>query len=92
MSAAARKSIGEATRRRWEAFRGAKAASAKAAAKPKRKMSAEGKARIIAATKKRWAAFHKARKAAAKTSALKSRKTRVLGATPMAGVPAPAKP
>ena len=66
MSAAARKRIGEATRKRWAAFRAAKRKSEKPAKRPKRKLSAAGKARIIAATKKRWAAVHKAQQAAAK--------------------------
>src|SRR5262245_58453526 len=65
MSAAARKRIGEATRRRWEAYRKAKARAEKPA-KPKRKLSKAGRAAIIAATKKRWAAVHKAEKAAAR--------------------------
>jgi hypothetical protein len=69
MTAAARKRISEATRKRWMAFRKAKAQAEAPAAKPKRKMSAVGRARIIAATKKRWAAIHKAQTAAAKTSA-----------------------
>src|SRR6476646_462272 len=37
MSAAARKRIGEATRKRWAAFRAGKNEAAKPAAKPKRK-------------------------------------------------------
>jgi hypothetical protein len=69
MSAAARKRIGEATRRRWIAFRKQKAEAAKPAAKPKRKMSAAGRAAIVAATKKRWAAVRAAKKAAAKKAA-----------------------
>ena len=61
MSAAARKRIALAQKKRWAAF---KAKSKKAAEpQPKREMSAEGRARIVAATKKRWAAFRKAQKA-----------------------------
>jgi len=54
MNAAARKRIGEATRKRWAALKKAKDAPAKAE-KPKRKMSAGGRARIVAATKQRGA-------------------------------------
>jgi hypothetical protein len=53
MSAAARKRIGDAQRKRW-AETGAKTAS-ETAAKPKRKLSATGRAAIVAALKKRWA-------------------------------------
>jgi len=49
---------------RWQKARG-EAPTKPAAKKPKRKMSAAGRARIIAATKKRWAAFHAAQKASA---------------------------
>jgi hypothetical protein len=61
MSAAGRKAIAEAQRKRWAAKPGA-AAVAVAAKKPKRKLSAAGRANIVAALKKRWAA----KKAAAK--------------------------
>lgn len=61
MSAAGRKAIAEAQRRRWAASR-EKTAVPKAAKKPKRKLSAEGRAAIVTALKKRWAA----KKAAAK--------------------------
>lgn len=71
MSAAARKRIGLAQKKRWAAYKAAKAAPA--APKPqKRVLSAAGRARIIAATKKRWAAFRKAQqtpKAAPKRAA-----------------------
>jgi hypothetical protein len=64
MSAAARKRIGDAQRRRWAASKGEAEPPAKTAtAKPKRKMSAAGKKAISEATKKRWAAFHAAKKA-----------------------------
>ena len=53
MSAAARKRIGDAQRKRWAAT-GAQTAS-KATARPKRKLSAAGTAAIVAALKKRWA-------------------------------------
>ena len=72
ISAAARKRIGEAQRKRWAAQGNA---SAKKAAKPKRKLSAEGRANIVAALKKRWAAkksgLSVAKKKAPKKSASK---------------------
>ena len=62
MSAAAKKRISEATRKRWQAFRAAKAEAQKPAEKPKRKMSAARRAALIANLKKARAA--KAKKAA----------------------------
>jgi peptidoglycan hydrolase CwlO-like protein len=60
MSAAGRKAIAEAQRKRWAAAKGeeapAKKTAAKTAKKPKRKLSAAGRAAIVAALKKRWAA------------------------------------
>jgi len=55
LSAAGRKRVGEAARRRWAAVR---AEQEVAAAPPprKRKLSAAGRAAIVAALKKRWAA------------------------------------
>ena len=64
ISAAGRKAIAEAQRKRWAASKveaQPKAAKTKPA-KKKRTLSAEGKANIVAALKKRWAA----KKAAAK--------------------------
>src|SRR5664279_4461581 len=56
-SAAARKRMAEAQRKRWAVSKGSSAALASpVAAKPKRKLSAAGKAAIVAALKKRWAA------------------------------------
>ena len=56
MSAAARKRIAAAQRKRWAVYKKAKNQSAVPAAKPaKRKMSAEGRKRIAEASKKRWA-------------------------------------
>jgi len=55
MSAAGRKAIAEAQRKRWAAKKENPAAP-KAAKKPKRKLSAAGRAAIVAALKKRWAA------------------------------------
>jgi hypothetical protein len=79
MSAAARKRIGDAQRKRWAASKGeAESPSKTATAKPKRKMSAAGRKAISEATKKRWAAFHAAKakpvvakKATAKKAAVK---------------------
>jgi hypothetical protein len=51
MSAAGRRAIAEAQRKRWAAKKAIAAPS-----KPKRKLSAAGKANIVAALKKRWAA------------------------------------
>ena len=100
MSAAARRRIGEATRKRWAAFRAAKAGKA-ASAKLKRKISKAGRAAIVAATKKRWAEFRKqkaqaekeapakknAPRAKARKAALKTRKVRILAAIPPVAVP-----
>ena len=63
MSAAARKRIGDAQRKRWAESKKTSSPVAPAAAKPKRKLSAAGKKAISEATKKRWAAFHAAKKA-----------------------------
>jgi hypothetical protein len=67
MSAAGRKAIAEAQRKRWADSKKAAASSApEAAPKKKRKLSKAGRAAIVAATKKRWEAVHKAQNAAAK--------------------------
>lgn len=64
MSAAARKRISDAQRKRWAESKGhSESPSEKGTPKPKRKMSAAGKATIVAATKKRWEAFHAAKQA-----------------------------
>jgi hypothetical protein len=56
MSAAARKRIGDAQRKRWAASKTASAGtSPNVVSKPKRKLSAAGRKAISAATKKRWA-------------------------------------
>ena len=55
MSAAGRKAIAEAQRKRWAASKGTTEAP-KAAKAPKRKLSAAGRANIVAALKKRLAA------------------------------------
>ncbi len=65
MSAAGRKAIAEAQRKRWAAAKGQAETKSPKVAKPvkkKRVLSAAGKAAIVAALKKRWAA----KKAAAK--------------------------
>src|ERR1019366_3979110 len=73
MSAAARKRIGDAQRKRWAESKGASESVATSEApKRKRKLSAAGKRAISAATKKRWAAFHAA-KAVAKPAVAKKR-------------------
>ncbi len=57
MSAAGRKRIAEAQRKRWAGIKkDSDGPAAKAPAKKKRKLSAEGRKRIIEATKKRGAA------------------------------------
>jgi hypothetical protein len=56
MSAAGRKAIAEAQRKRWAASKkAAEGPAPEVASKPKRKLSAAGRKAIIAATKKRWA-------------------------------------
>ena len=68
MSAAARKRIGDAQRKRWAEAKTESEPSpvAPEAPKPKRKLSAAGKAAIVAALKKRWAAKRAAAEKAAK--------------------------
>ena len=64
LSAAARKRIGDAQRKRWAESKGAfQPVAASEAPKRKRKLSAAGKRAISTATKKRWAAFHAAKEA-----------------------------
>jgi hypothetical protein len=55
MSAAGRKAIAEAQRKRWAGMKRESSAPT-APKKPKRKLSAAGRAAIVAALKKRWAA------------------------------------
>ena len=55
MSAAGRKRIAEAQRKRLAAAKGANEPVAPQPTKPKRKLSAAGRAAIVAALKKRWA-------------------------------------
>jgi hypothetical protein len=70
ISAAGRKAIAEAQRKRWAAKKAAEPAPAEAA-KPKRKLSAAGRKRIIEATKKRWAAVKAAKAQQEKAAARK---------------------
>jgi hypothetical protein len=65
VSAAGRKRMAEAQRKRWAAKKQAGAAPKAAkpeAQKPKRKLSAAGRKRIVEATKKRWALVRAAAK------------------------------
>src|ERR1019366_5802238 len=55
MSAAARKRIGDAQRKRWAESKKTSSPVAPKAPKPKRKLSAAGKKAIADATKRRWA-------------------------------------
>ena len=56
MSAAGRRAIAEAQRKRWAAKKAGTAAAANVAPKKKRRLSAAGRAAIVAASKRRWAA------------------------------------
>jgi hypothetical protein len=55
MSAAGRRAIAEAQRKRWAEAKKVTEPEPEEAAKPKRRLSAAGRRAIIAATKKRWA-------------------------------------
>jgi|ERR1017187_5462955 hypothetical protein len=76
MSAAARKRIRDAQRKRWAESKKESAPSSPVAPKTKRRLSKAGKAAIVAALKKRWAAKRVApavgKKAIAKKSAVKA--------------------
>jgi hypothetical protein len=61
MSAAGRKAIAAAQRKRWAALKG-DAVTSQAPKKAKRKLSPAGRAAIVAALKKRWAAKKAAKK------------------------------
>ena len=81
MSAAARKRIGDAQRKRWAESKGtSQLSSASGTPKPKRKLSAAGKGAIAEGVRKRWAAFHAAKTAekpvAAKKGAAKKTRSR----------------
>ena len=84
MSAAARKRIGDAQRKRWAASKKAAEPSVpEAAPKPKRKLSAAGRKAIIAATKKRWEAVRVAKAQQEKAVAKKPAKRRVAKRAPV---------
>jgi hypothetical protein len=71
MRGAGKKAIAEAQRKRWTASRGeAEPQSRTRTAKPKRKLSAAGRAATVAALKRRWAA-KKVGQAVAKKGAVK---------------------
>jgi hypothetical protein len=90
MSAAARKRIALAQKKRWAAFhKGKEAAAVPEKPKAKRRISAEGLKRIIAATKKRWRLAK-----AAKTKSSNARKkapTKVAVKKAVAKKPTPVK-
>jgi hypothetical protein len=60
MSAAGRRRIAAAQKKRWAALKAHAKIAAKPAAPKKRKMSAAARKRIGEATRKRWAALRKA--------------------------------
>jgi hypothetical protein len=72
ISAAGRRAIAEAQKKRWAESKksaGAPAKAASKAGKPKRRLSQAGRAAIVAALKKRWAAKKALVKKAAKKAA-----------------------
>lgn len=75
MSAAGKRAIAEAQRKRWAALKGQPEgeAPAPAPAKRKRRLSAAGRAAIIAATKKRWALKRAAEAATAKNASTRNK-------------------
>src|ERR1017187_6197445 len=92
MSAAARKRIGDAQRKRWAASKKPAATlpiTVAAPEAPKRKLSAAGNRAIAAGSKKRWTEFHAA-KAVAKPAVAKKR-TAKKTTVKKAAVKAPAK-
>src|SRR5664280_248713 len=92
MSAAARKRIGDAQRKRWAESKKESAPSspvAPEAAKPKRKLSAAGRKAIAEATRKRWARVKaeaataaKAKQAPAAKKAARSERESIAGTNP----------
>jgi hypothetical protein len=87
MSAAGRKAIAEAQRKRWaDSKKPAEPSAPEAPPKPKRKLSAAGKAAIVAATKRRWEAVRAAKaqqeKAATKKPAKKAAVKKVAKKSP----------
>jgi hypothetical protein len=71
MSAAGRKAIAAAQRKRWAAKKAESNGAPAKSEKPKRKLSAAGKAAIVAALKKRWAAKRAATAESSKKTAQK---------------------
>jgi hypothetical protein len=55
MSAASRKRIAVAQKKRWAEYRNRKATAVQEAKEPRRKMSAASRKRVAAAARKRWA-------------------------------------
>ena len=91
ISAAGRKAIAEAQRKRWAASKtAAELPASEAASKPKRKLSAAGRKAIIAATKKRWR-LQKAAAKAQSTAARKAAPARKKAANKKTAVKAPTK-
>jgi len=74
MSAAGRKRIAEAQRKRWAAVKGASEPATPQPPKRKRRLSAAGRAAIVAALKKRWAG----KRASSRTPDRGTRSTRKL--------------
>jgi hypothetical protein len=74
MSAAGRKAIAEAQRKRWAAAKKPTEPAPHEAAKPKRKLSEAGRKAIADATRKRWAAVKAAKAQQAKAAARKPAK------------------
>jgi cell division septum initiation protein DivIVA len=73
MSAAGRRAIAEAQRKRWAASKkAAQPLAPKAAPKAKRRLSAAGRKAIVAATKKRWAAIRAAKAKAGKLARIRT--------------------
>ena len=90
MSAAGRKAIAEAQRKRWAAAKKPTEPAPHEAAKPKRNLSEAGRKAIADATRKRWAAVKAAKAQQAKTAARKPAKKRAAKGT--ASVPVPTAP
>ena len=90
MSAAGRKAIAEAQRKRWAAAKKPTEPAPHEAAKPKRKLSEAGRKAIADATRKRWAAVKSAKAQQAKAAARKPARKRATKGT--ASVPVPTAP
>ncbi|MGD0777806.1 MAG: hypothetical protein ABSC05_33880 [Candidatus Solibacter sp.] len=94
LSAAARKRIGDAQRKRWAESKKpveplAQPAATSEAPKRKRKLSAAGRRAIAEATKKRWTAFHAAK--AAENPAVAKKPAAKKTAAKKAAIKAPVK-